>query len=653
MAAKQPKPGSRKVRRYADGGLLDDPLSPKTSANPLTAIDQKIAMGNAEAGLSNTERYQLANPTNAAYTVGGRGGIGSVAPASSAQASMDARQNDILGTVRNNLAAQLPATKPEAPAVKQGIASGLPNLGTGSGFRNNTPAETGREWKPVTAPALATQSIAQGLPAASVGSLSSPASRSMAGIKRVGNSFSQELPVAGFANGGKIKGPGTPTSDSIPAKVEDTGEQIKVSTGERIVSKAQDDYLQQMARDMGFDSLDAMLEHGTGQPVGPTVKGGQRAAANGMGFELTDPDTDGRRKYGPDAGAAFVYRGDVQNPVAQQVATPSPQAPQGIGDLPPSGTSVATSKTPAQGSGQGIASGVTFSPQSKTITWNDKDFDPKKEDFAPGAGALAVTSGKDIGKNIAILPQQFTATDGTPTNDWTKTDRYAQAIGVNNRMANLAEQMKRERIERDAYDPSITDNNVRANARQQLGEMDRRAAHQGEAQGRLLENQIKQTKLNTDSQLGNLQSAYVAEKDTARRNELATQIRNFMGKGYDGSTTSAQQAHNTEIDAARLAIEGLSPEDLKRRTANFTATGRENPDFDPTLENALKLSSRRKVGNDPQFDNRLSRQPAPQQSDSASRFKADPSMAGHRLGNQTDKGTEVFDRSGRLIGHYR
>jgi hypothetical protein len=71
--------------------------------------------------------------------------------------------------------------------------------------------------------------------------------------------------------GGMIKGPGTPTSDSVPAKVIDTGEPIKVSTGERIVSKKQDDFLQKMADEMGFKTVDEMLEAGTGEPVGPTM----------------------------------------------------------------------------------------------------------------------------------------------------------------------------------------------------------------------------------------------------------------------------------------------------------------------------------------------------------------------------------------------
>lgn len=72
--------------------------------------------------------------------------------------------------------------------------------------------------------------------------------------------------------GGMLKGPGTSTSDDIPAKVVDTDEPIRVATGERIVSKSQDKFLQQVAKERGFGSVDAMFEDATGIPVGPTLK---------------------------------------------------------------------------------------------------------------------------------------------------------------------------------------------------------------------------------------------------------------------------------------------------------------------------------------------------------------------------------------------
>jgi hypothetical protein len=96
--------------------------------------------------------------------------------------------------------------------------------------------------------------------------------------------------IKAHADGGKVKtinGPGTSTSDSIPAKVKETGEKILVSNGERILSKKQDKLLSRIAQMLGYESTDALLESGTGRPVGPTMKGGKRAAglgANGDGF---------------------------------------------------------------------------------------------------------------------------------------------------------------------------------------------------------------------------------------------------------------------------------------------------------------------------------------------------------------------------------
>lgn len=95
-------------------------------------------------------------------------------------------------------------------------------------------------------------------------------------------------PMKAHAQGGKIQGPGTPTSDSIPAKVSDTGEPILVSTQERILSKAQDDLLLRIAQALGFSTVEALLESGTGQPVGPTIKGGKQAAALGGKPGYTD-----------------------------------------------------------------------------------------------------------------------------------------------------------------------------------------------------------------------------------------------------------------------------------------------------------------------------------------------------------------------------
>ena len=121
------------VRRYANGGMLDSPLEavmpfePRQPAtNPLqnqvNALDQKIAMGNAMDGLSNTERYQLANPTNAAYKPG------SMMGGTSADASMQRQQNSILQSLRSGIAAQMPDTQ-QSKWVGGGTESSIPSIG--------------------------------------------------------------------------------------------------------------------------------------------------------------------------------------------------------------------------------------------------------------------------------------------------------------------------------------------------------------------------------------------------------------------------------------------------------------------------------------------------------------------------------------------
>lgn len=119
--------------------------------------------------------------------------------------------------------------------------------------------------------------------------------------------------------------------------------------------------------------------------------------------------------------------------------------------------------------------------------------------------------------------------------------------------------------------------------------------------------------------------------------------------------TLPQQARNSEIDAAREQIAGLSPDDIRSRTAKTTDTGRENPNYDPALARNVTLASRRKVGSDDVFDQRSQSNVAPtkaQPNQIASKFASDPTVRGMSLGNRTPKGFEVFDSNGKLIGHY-
>lgn len=135
--------------------------------------------------------------------------------------------------------------------------------------------------------------------------------------------------------------------------------------------------------------------------------------------------------------------------------------------------------------------------------------------------------------------------------------------------------------------------------------------------------------------------------------------------------TSSQRVKNTEIDVARRKIAALSPDDIKIMTSKTTATGRANPKYDPQLASRVKLAGKRKFGDDPAYDAALGGDATGDDTnlgDSAAnddgatpsvgstaleRFAADSSMEGMRPGRETPNGIEVFDKTGRLVGHYR
>lgn len=145
----------------------------------------------------------------------------------------------------------------------------------------------------------------------------------------------------------------------------------------------------------------------------------------------------------------------------------------------------------------------------------------------------------------------------------------------------------------------------------------------------------------------------------AARQIAASDARLERSLSRDRPLTPAQARSNAEIQAARDAVADLTPEEIRRRTSPTTATGRENPDFDPSLSRLAKLTMRRKIGDDAEFDD-ANRAPdastpaaAGNRSELAKRFRSDHAMANFKLGRDTERGTEVLDSSGKLVGYYR
>lgn len=148
-------------------------------------------------------------------------------------------------------------------------------------------------------------------------------------------------------------------------------------------------------------------------------------------------------------------------------------------------------------------------------------------------------------------------------------------------------------------------------------------------------------------------------REDRRDSRLAARLTAQQERGSGaGGLTLPQQRSNAEIDAAREAVAGLSPDEIRKRTAKQTDTGRENPSYDPALARAANLAGRRKVGDDPHFDQRSqgrAQQPAPpayDRADVTKRFRQDQGMESYTLGRDTPKGVEVLQK-GKVVGHYR
>lgn len=119
----------------------------------------------------------------------------------------------------------------------------------------------------------------------------------------------------------------------------------------------------------------------------------------------------------------------------------------------------------------------------------------------------------------------------------------------------------------------------------------------------------------------------------------------------------AQDATNKQIEISRQKISGMSPDEIRLKTAKATDTGRPNEQYDPTLAQHVRLANKRKYGQDDWFDSQGQSNQAPAQQQPAAqnigaKFAADPEVRGYKMGNRTARGVEVLDSNGNLKGYY-
>ena len=529
------------VRRYANGGMLDNPLEavmpfePRQPAtNPLqnqvNALDQKIAMGNAMDGLSNTERYQLANPTNAAYKPG------SMMGGTSADASMQRQQTSILQNLRSGIAAQMPSAtqskwigggaENSTPSIGDGLQIGQPRRFADGGIvgllknRKKTidDAINGAE---------SPNAIVQANPPSAVvkSSMGSQADNYAAQavmleaeqLAQARAKFTQpkKKGFLGFANGGipprgnqqiadgltqraRFEGKGGPREDQIPVKV--AGQNIKVSDGEEAMiipakTAANPDAMRAI--------MDIIRQTNDGREPGAQLKEGGKYAEGLVDYSIP---ADQRKEAAIAQANKAPYVAPVQKPlnvkanfetpdISMLAADPrgyesarktlAPEAPTAR-QAPVIARSLAASVEPVA---QGLQERTFGAQAPRSIS---DVVQPAASPVAPNAMAGSMTMN---GKTVEIQKGGgYTDTAGNPTDDWTKTDRYAQAMQVNESMKRAANQMERNRYARDMQ-ADITNPKVIALAKLNLDRMNQEdeTQQQGIASG--LASRIKQNAL--------------------------------------------------------------------------------------------------------------------------------------------------------------
>lgn len=199
--------------------------------------------------------------------------------------------------------------------------------------------------------------------------------------------------------------------------------------------------------------------------------------------------------------------------------------------------------------------------------------------------------------------------------------------------------------------------------------------------------------LNRQLELERLRQGGRDVQDDRRDERLTRQLgamdarltRQLDSRERNGGLTTAQQRSNAEIEAAREAVANLSPQDIMRRTAKATNTGRENPEYDPGLARQAALANRRMLGADDWFDQRQGRKPGADSfagkpvaemteaqlqqfgrsagADGKTKIDTElarrtlagmPEMQGHQIGKFVEgKGYQVLDAQGALVSYLR
>lgn len=508
--------------------------------------------------------------------------------------------------------------------------------------------------------------------------------------------------VKDMRGGGKLTGPGTATSDSIPIVAPHAGYMLPAKTVEALGgAEAIREMLERLTGNEATGDNQAE-ESGEGVPVmgsnGEVMLTPAEVAALG-GKEVLDALV--RVTNGKEPGGVPVR--DGAHPMAKKMAVGGfvddetkdkiDYRPTAASDLQARSNASEAVRTVAQraagidtGSGNAM-SNARYGLNSIANNAGVRDAFNAAHDVQGDGINYGVTTGADgkkqtlISGGVATKPQ-YVDRQGQATNDYYRTDQFAQGLQTADRMAKLAAGMQ---AEREAGERTGLINRLATSGNRELVDGARTLAAMRPSSR--LETEARMDSLGRARRVDDLVDQAASEADPDKRAAFVESALALQGKAINsggrhgtGGLTIGQIRQNEEIEAARGMVSELSQEDIRTRTTPTTASGRENPLFDPQLVTAAKLANRRKLGDDPWFDNqhvqtqtflgkpvgqlsdeqlqRLSRAAGAQGKEKLDaellrrRFSGDEAMADHTLGDRTPKGYKVLDKSGRHVGYY-
>lgn len=309
-------------------------------------------------------------------------------------------------------------------------------------------------------------------------------------IDVIKNRASATKAAAGYQVGGLVRfaGPGGPRDDEIPVKV--AGQEIKVSDGENalilpaktannpeairqiggIIQNTNDGIAPRMPTSAPkYRPLDvpylkqasptAQEVYGSSGPVSGFTDTEKSLKDYAVMSSLLPATTKAIRDYVPaaqkaadageyakavglslrgavDAGSGLV--GDAFNVVANPVSKAAKAFVVGTSGSATTGN-VAQANYSNEGHNRpeviskesarlrdsiGSAGDASITPYGN-LQFTDRGFNPLQHRFEDGTGAI---TSKTTGKTMIVTPVEYTAADGTPTNDWSKTKEYSDAI---------------------------------------------------------------------------------------------------------------------------------------------------------------------------------------------------------------------------------